>query len=109
MIIWQNQLVPHSFYKLKKLNVHDCRNLKKVFPDNMLRMIQNLEELEILNCASVEEIFEINGVNVEETIDTAASMSRKVSAHTTSFVNMYMTSHIIIAEYLKRKLKLLNN
>ena len=75
----------------------------------MLRMIQNLEELEIWDCASVEEIFEINGVNVEETIDTAASMLRKVSAHTISFVNMYMTSNIIIAKYLKKKLKLLNN
>ena len=99
MIIWQNQLVPHSFYKLKKLNVRYCRNLKNVFPDNMLRMIQNLEELEIFDCASVEEIF-------EETIDTVASMLRKVSAHTISFVNMYMTSNIIIAEYLKKKIKI---
>jgi hypothetical protein len=69
----------------------------------MLRMIQNLEELEIWNCASVEEVFEIRGVIVEETIDTVASMLRKVSAHTTSSVNMYMTSNIIIAEYLKKK------
>ena len=69
----------------------------------MLRMIQNLEELEISDSPLVEEIFEINGVNVEETIDTVASMLRKVSAHTTSFVNMYMTSNIIIAEYFLKK------
>ncbi|GMY21278.1 probable disease resistance protein At4g27220, partial [Fagus crenata] len=76
MMIWHNQLVPQSFCKLKKLNVHHCGNLKKVFPDNMLRMIRNLEELNIWNCASVEEVFEIRGVNVEETIDTVASTLR---------------------------------
>ena len=74
MMIWHNQLVPHSFCKLQKLSVDNCGNLKKDFPQNILGIIRNLEELEISNCASMEEVFEIRDVNVEETTDTVASI-----------------------------------
>ena len=75
-MIWHNQFIPHSFCKLQNLVVHNCGNLKKVFPNNMLRILQNLEKLEILDCALVEEVFEISGVNVEETIHMVASILR---------------------------------
>ena len=76
-MLWHNhQLVPDSFCKLKKLLVGGCKNLINIFLPNMLRRLQNLEELEIRNCNSVEEVFEIRGVNVDEICDTVSTQLR---------------------------------
>ena len=42
----------------------------------MLRRLQNLEELKIGNCNSIEEVFEIRGVNVDEICDTVSTQLR---------------------------------
>ena len=76
MLRHNHQLAPDSFYKLKSLNVSGCKNLINIFPPNMLRRLQNLEELEIWNCNSVEEVFEIRGVNVDEICDTVSTQLR---------------------------------
>ncbi|XP_075649597.1 uncharacterized protein LOC142620043 [Castanea sativa] len=76
-MLWHNhQLVPDSFCKLKNLSVCNCKNLINIFLPNMLRRLQNLEELEIWNCNSVEEVFEIRGVNVDEICDTVSTHLR---------------------------------
>ena len=69
-MLWHNhQLIPDSFCKLKKLCVGKCKNLMNIFLPNMLRRLQSLEELEIRDCNSVEEVFDIRGVNVYEICD----------------------------------------
>ena len=76
-MLWHNhQLAPNSFYKLKRLNVRRCKNLINIFPPNMLRRLQNLEALSIWNCNSVEEVFEIREVNVDEIYDTVSTQLR---------------------------------
>ena len=76
-MLWHNhQLVPDSFCKLKKLIVIGCKNLINNFLPNMLRRLQNLEKLQIINCNSVEEVFEIRGVNVDEICDTISTQLR---------------------------------
>ena len=76
-MLWHNyQLVPDSFCKLKKLGVARCKNLMNIFPPNMLRRLQNLEILEIRDCNSVEEVFDIRGVNVDEICDTVSNKLR---------------------------------
>ena len=73
-MLWHNyQLVPYSFCKLKKLGVARCKNLMNIFPPNMLRRLQNLENLEIRDCNSVEEVFDIRGENVDEICDTVSN------------------------------------
>ena len=67
-MMWHNQLVRDSFCKLQQLHVDSCENLMNIFPPNMLRRLQNLETLRIYNCKSVEEVFEIRGVNVNESM-----------------------------------------
>ena len=42
----------------------------------MLRRLQNLENLEIRDCNSVEEVFDIRGVNVDEICDTVSNKLR---------------------------------
>ena len=76
-MLWHNhQLATDSFYKLKRLDVSRCKNLINIFPPNMLRRLQNLEELDIWNCNSVEEVFEIRGVNVDEICDRVSTQLR---------------------------------
>ena len=76
-MLWhKHQLTPNSFYKLKRLDVSGCKNLINIFPPNMLRRLQDLEELKIGNCNSVEEAFEIRGVNVDEICDMVSTQLR---------------------------------
>ncbi|XP_044484330.1 uncharacterized protein LOC123210163 [Mangifera indica] len=57
--LWNNQVSMDSFNKLNRLFVQFCKNLASVFPSNMLGKHQKLECLEVQNCDSVEEIFEV--------------------------------------------------
>ena len=75
-MMWHNQLVRDSFCKLQRLDVYNCENLMNIFPPNMLRRLQNLERLYIRNCNSVEEVFEIRGVNVNEICDMGSTQLR---------------------------------
>ena len=78
-MLWHNhQLIPDSFCKLKRIVVGNCKNLIAIFPPNVLRRLQNLEELEIWNCNSVEEVFETRGINVDEICDTVSTQLRVV-------------------------------
>jgi len=66
-IIWHNQFAVDSFCKLQTLNVAFCENLMNVFQSNMLARFQSLVELAINDCGSLEEVFELQGPNVEGT------------------------------------------
>ena len=73
-MIWSNQLISDCFGKLEKLNVSCCTNLTNIVPHNMLRTLRNLKQLDIYDCDSLEEVFEIQGTNnVEESRDIAAA------------------------------------
>ena len=79
-MLWHNhQLVPDSFCKIKKLHVGSCKNLMNIFPPNMLRRLQNLEELTIKDCNSVEEVFEVRGENVDEICDKGSTQLRHLT------------------------------
>ena len=93
ILIPNNQIVPHSFCKLQNLFAHNCGNLKKVFPRNMLRTLQNLNKLEILDCASVEEIFEIRGIYIEETTQMVESMLRDLKLYNLPNLNHVWNSN----------------
>ena len=75
-MMWHNQLVCNSFCKLEQLGVYNCENLMSIFPPNMLGRLQNLIHLFIRNCNSVEEVFEIRGVNVNEICDMVSIQLR---------------------------------
>ena len=75
-MLWHNQLVPDSFCKLNQLCVDQCENLMNIFPPNMLRRLQNLEDLQITNCNSVEEVFEVRQANVDERYEKGSTQLR---------------------------------
>ncbi|KAK4834452.1 hypothetical protein QYF36_023114 [Acer negundo] len=69
--IWHHQLTPDSFSKIDSVGVYDCHNLFNIFPSNMIGKLQKLKELRVLNCKSVEVIFEeldISSCMVEEIV-----------------------------------------
>ncbi|XP_075641868.1 putative disease resistance protein At4g27220 isoform X2 [Castanea sativa] len=75
-MLWHNQLVPDSFCKLNQLRVDQCENLMNIFPPNMLRRLQNLEDLRIENCNSIEEVFEVKRANVDERYEKGSTQLR---------------------------------
>ncbi|MBA0637183.1 hypothetical protein Godav_029351 [Gossypium davidsonii] len=67
--IWHNQLHTNSFSMLKELIVQECDVLLNIFPPFCLRVFQRLEKLIVTDCASLEEVFQlqVQGLDVEET------------------------------------------
>ncbi|GKV19444.1 hypothetical protein SLEP1_g29705 [Rubroshorea leprosula] len=64
--IWDEQLDEDSFHKLYLLCVKHCEKLVNIFPVNMVRRLQNLDKLLTRNCVSLEEIFEPQGLDADE-------------------------------------------
>ncbi|KAK9277973.1 hypothetical protein L1049_027530 [Liquidambar formosana] len=64
--ILDGQLLAHSFCNLREIRVIKCNQLLAV-PSNWLPAgLQKLEDLWIDDCASLVEVFEVEGLNVEE-------------------------------------------
>ncbi|KAD9840753.1 hypothetical protein FH972_027344 [Carpinus fangiana] len=56
-----------SFCKLQVIRVISCENLVNVFQSDMLARFHSLEELFVRECGSLQEVFEVQGINVKET------------------------------------------
>ncbi|XP_034680169.1 probable disease resistance protein At4g27220 [Vitis riparia] len=69
--IWHSQLPLESWCKLKSLGLSCCSKLLNVFPSNILKGFQSLEDVSIYGCDSIEEIFDLGGVNSKEIHDIA--------------------------------------
>ncbi|KAF2294475.1 hypothetical protein GH714_011728 [Hevea brasiliensis] len=67
--LWQSQLAADSFCKLKSLEIYRCSKLMTVFPSNVLERFQRLEELNVRNCNSLQEIYQLEGSNVIEAFE----------------------------------------
>ncbi|KAG8661250.1 uncharacterized protein LOC110607877 [Manihot esculenta] len=68
-MLWHNQLHSDSFCKIKALTVEHCKELLKIFPSMLLRRFQNLEDLIIGNCDSLEEVFDLQEIiKLKETV-----------------------------------------
>ncbi|KAK6288571.1 hypothetical protein POUND7_000112 [Theobroma cacao] len=66
-MICQNQLSANSFHKLQRVEVKECPGLLTIFPSNTLRAFQGLQTLVVERCDLLEEVFEIERSNMEET------------------------------------------
>ncbi|KAI7744911.1 hypothetical protein M8C21_016651, partial [Ambrosia artemisiifolia] len=51
---------------LRIISIRSCDSLTNIFPDNPLPMLNNLEELTVVWCGSIEVIFNIDFENVSE-------------------------------------------
>ncbi|XP_007031076.2 PREDICTED: probable disease resistance protein At4g27220 isoform X1 [Theobroma cacao] len=80
-MIWQNQLSANSFLKLQRMQVIQCNNLLTIFSSNTLRAFQGLQTLQVYRCDLVEEVFEIERSNMEETRAATTHLKELVLGH----------------------------
>nr|XP_011465964.1 PREDICTED: uncharacterized protein LOC101311209 isoform X2 [Fragaria vesca subsp. vesca] len=71
--IWNGQLSPTSFSKLEALTVKHCDKLLHLVPTQMQNRLQTLVYIRVEECSSLEGIFEVRRLTVNERI---ASVSR---------------------------------
>ncbi|KAJ6757250.1 hypothetical protein OIU74_026487 [Salix koriyanagi] len=63
---WHDQL-PFNFRRiLANLTVDDCAFVSNAIPSNLLQLMNNLRHLYVRNCDSLEEVFDLEGLNAEE-------------------------------------------
>ena len=76
--VWHHQLASDSFCKLASFGVHNCHNVLNVFPSNMLERLQKLDELWLIKCSSLDEIFEHQASSSGKTQAITATQMRKL-------------------------------
>ncbi|KAF2306983.1 hypothetical protein GH714_023013 [Hevea brasiliensis] len=77
-MLWSNQATENSFCKLKAVKVKHCGKLQAIFPSNAFRRSKSLESLTAIDCDSLENVFEVQDVKVEETHIVAAARLRSL-------------------------------
>ncbi|KAI4313273.1 hypothetical protein L6164_026265 [Bauhinia variegata] len=63
---WDGQIADGSFCNLKTLKVANCKRISKVLSFSLLNRLNNLEELEVQGCNSVEVVFDLAKITSEE-------------------------------------------
>ena len=79
--IWDNQHPVGFSSKLKDLYLFGCDNLLTVFPSNFLEGLQSLQILEIEDCCSLKEIFEVGEINREKSDGITIPQLKEMSSH----------------------------
>ena len=73
--IWKDQLTVNSFCELNDIRIEGCETLLNIFPFNMMERLEELEKLQIINCDSVEEIFEPQGLITNQSHQVTSTQS----------------------------------
>ncbi|XP_037496111.1 uncharacterized protein LOC105647840 [Jatropha curcas] len=68
--IWHNHLHSVSFYKLRVMKVEYGNQLVQIFPSNIFKRLENLKDVVIRNCDSLEVVFDLQElvINITESI-----------------------------------------
>ncbi|XP_011023690.1 PREDICTED: probable disease resistance protein At4g27220 [Populus euphratica] len=78
-MIWHTECHSDSFCKLKVLKVKQANKLLNIFPPNMLRRFHNLDYLEVADCSSLEEVFDLRSLmNEKESLAVTAFKLRNM-------------------------------
>jgi hypothetical protein len=56
--LWDKELLEESFCRLKVVEIRKCDKLTEVLPSNLISRMDNLEELSVKHCKSLEKIIE---------------------------------------------------
>ncbi|KAM5576857.1 disease resistance protein [Rosa sericea] len=67
--VWQNQLAPESFSRLKQVGVQNCSSLINLFVPFITERLNALKTLRVFSCPSLEVVFKCGGLKFKETHD----------------------------------------
>ncbi|KAJ9682087.1 hypothetical protein PVL29_018124 [Vitis rotundifolia] len=77
--IWHNhEFIADSFGNLKRLSVRSCQKLRNVIPSNMLKRLPSLQILKIVDCNSLEEVFDLEAIDSKESHDIPSLQLREL-------------------------------
>ena len=76
--IFHNELLAGSFCKLEEMAVKYCHQLSTIFSSTTVGVFHCLEKLSVSRCDSLEHIFELGGINIEETVGVEYSQLREL-------------------------------
>ncbi|XP_034680166.1 uncharacterized protein LOC117910214 isoform X2 [Vitis riparia] len=77
--IWHNhEFIADSFGNLKRLSVRSCQKLQNVIPSNVLKRLPSLQILKIVDCNSLEEVFDLESIGSEENHDIPTLQLREL-------------------------------
>lgn len=92
--LWHDQLPMYSFCELESLYIRSCKKLLNVCPFNILKGLQCLQTLTIYGCESVEEVFNVEGMNDKEIHDIVSSSDHSLPSSKSVWTSSDMR-HII--------------
>ena len=77
--IWHGQIPSESFDNLHSLHVENCASLLKFLPSFLLSSLQNLEVVILKNYDLLEEVFDLEGIDVNNEHVRLLSKLKKLS------------------------------
>ncbi|TXG75695.1 hypothetical protein E1A91_1Z023000v1 [Gossypium mustelinum] len=93
--IWYNQLHTNSFSMLKELTVKKCDVLLNIFPPFLLAPFRRLEKLIVIDCASLEEVFQlqVQGLDIKETYVVESRLRKVYLVHLPKLKHIWTKYH----------------
>ena len=64
--IWHGDIIANSFGKLKSLSVGYCQKLLNVISSNVVKRLLTLQNLKIVRCNALEEVFDLKSMDSKE-------------------------------------------
>ncbi|KAA8516933.1 hypothetical protein F0562_017249 [Nyssa sinensis] len=79
-IVDNEQMQTDSFHKLRILEVDNCEELINIASSDQIKMFNNLENLEVRNCRTLEVVFDFQGLKVnQEHAEVALGQQRSLA------------------------------
>ena len=64
--VWHDQHLGRCFHNVEVVTVDECEILTKAISSNLLQSLNRLTKLEVKGCASVVEVFDLEGLSTNK-------------------------------------------
>ncbi|KAL5743214.1 hypothetical protein ACOSP7_029946 [Xanthoceras sorbifolium] len=74
--VWNDQLPVRFFCSLKTLVMDDCANWSSAISGNLLKCLNSLNKLDVRNCETLEEVFDLEELNANGNFKVLSQLSQ---------------------------------